>query len=960
EACDEVSSSNGVCGSSRKKFRPDSTPKCLRASPAEMRISSASESEASVKTEPVEDACIISSREDRLGQVSIKDELMYKEEVFVAEFAEKDTNKEDSFTDLDSDQIPEPSPVLLDDRTNVAPENIKESSVVSRSRSQKSSRLIKPKIMGGLQAQTCEGLLTNQECVSDVVQEAHVTQHSDCSWQVLEDMLPTMFSHKLVTYYYIPDNNLPGLNLEVDSTVSSKEGVRLWIQEFSERTQTNWKYQACIMGSTYSFTCKMLYVCLGTSKSKKEKGKGDRTCSAFIHIKLYDTDVLREVNHISAGFFSRISLSYVHNHSVMFKEVLQYKSVKKEIVEMFHKYFSEGHSPTSSHHFHEARLWLRVSAAELLTDETINPKIQTIQYMSDQWEKCNSVIVKKSKFNEKSEDFFNAVCEKVDELSHKINVQYFLVKVPLSVALVTPMMKRVHNIPEASLIVFVNTVNNCGQDKCSITYFVCASVAGVLPLGVVIVSNPTCNAFKVAFRNLVTTVGESAFGGRGAPMVIISDGFEPQRDALIYIFPFSHVLLCVTHLVRSVWRWLTEDSNSIREDHRVTLMSLVKNVLYAPSPDASKLSYKALLENSISKEYKVFHTYLATLWHRRSEVGLVYKLPLNNKDFIELSRRIFIDAILTRCQAFNFLPLMDYACIAVEECFQSRICEFIENTASRFTFLKCMEESISPETKTVKSSYKVQNIHDKETWFTVDCEASVCSCVSGCMGGLCEHQRAVCKLQNVQLPSPPEIDAAGKLQLAEIAFGEAGYQGFNKIEYDFTIKALKKNLTRLETIASQNITNSFIGKIKQLNQTLDKITSLNELGTFCEMAANTQSQMAIRVNILQPQNNLLQPHANIVHPQTNIMHSQASMVQQQTNFVQPQSNIVQPHTSRTQASIVQSQTNIVPSQTGVVQPHSNTVHPQANIVQPQTSIVQPQASVGVNPVQFLVVQSINK
>ncbi|KAK8753815.1 hypothetical protein OTU49_001737, partial [Cherax quadricarinatus] len=176
EACDEVSSSNGVCGSSRKKFRPDSTPKCLRASPAEMRISSASESEASVKTEPVEDACIISSREDRLGQVSIKDELMYKEEVFVAEFAEKDTNKEDSFTDLDSDQIPEPSPVLLDDRTNVAPENIKESSVVSRSRSQKSSRLIKPKIMGGLQAQTCEGLLTNQECVSDVVQEAHVTQ----------------------------------------------------------------------------------------------------------------------------------------------------------------------------------------------------------------------------------------------------------------------------------------------------------------------------------------------------------------------------------------------------------------------------------------------------------------------------------------------------------------------------------------------------------------------------------------------------------------------------------------------------------------------------------------------------------------------------------------------------------------------------------------------------------------
>ncbi|KAG7167087.1 uncharacterized protein LOC121868817 [Homarus americanus] len=965
---------NDVKGFTRKRFRADTDEDSTRVSQVENINSSLSL--VHVKSEPT-DVCISSSSnsDNSPCQNAVKQELVYKEEVFVDDFVSEEVNKQDPLSLTDKSQVIEPSTVTSEETwPHSGSEKLKECRKRSKRISQQPSRLIQPKILAVPQVLpvSIEELANTQEAVGENVPEVFVAQHFDyhdaklaTSWHLIEDMLPAIFSHKVITYDYMSDNNLPGFNLEIDSTVSTKDDIGLWLHEFSERTQTKWKLRYWAMGNTYSYTYKVMYVCASAPRTKKEKSKFDRSCKAFIHIKLYEEDILRKVNAISVGFLSRISLSYIHNHPVMFKETFQYKSVRKDMIEMFHEYFAEGHTSVSAHHYHEARLWLRDLAAELLLDDTIHPKIRTIKYMKEQWVKSNSATVLKNKNNETGEALFNAACERVEELSHQRKVQYFIVKNPFSVALVTPLMKRVHSLQEASLTLFVNTVINCGREKCSITYFTCASVAGVLPLGVVIVSNPTCSALKIAFKNLVTTVGETAFGGRGSPMVIISDGFEPQMEALKSCFPYSQTLLCVTNLVHSVWRWLTEESNGIKEHHWVTLIGLVKNVLYAPTPEVSKLAYRMMLAHSVSKQYEVFNTYLATLWHRRGEVGLVYKLPMNNKDFVELSRRIFIDAILTRCQAFSVLPMMRYVCIALEECFQSRVSEYIENTASQFTFLKCMEKTILPETKNMQSSHKVRSTQDEDDWCTVNCEASLCSCVSGSLGGFCEHQRAVWKQQHLQLPAAPEIDSRGKVQLADIAFGEAGYQSFNRMEYDVTINALKKNLARIETIASQNITNSFIGKMRKLNQTLDKITTLDELGMFCELAG-ILGNVQTHVKIMQPQTNILQ-QAKIVQSQANIVQSQPSIVQPQNNSVQPQATIVQSQTVQPQANLVQPQTSLMQAQASLMQPQPNLLQPQTNILQPQTSFVQsqtslmqPQTNAGLNPIQFLVVQSIQK
>lgn len=207
----------------------------------------------------------------------------------------------------------------------------------------------------------------------------------------------------------------------------------------------------------------------------------------------------------------------------------------------------------------------------------------------------------------------------------------------------------------------------------------------------------------------------------------------------------------------------------------------------------------------------------------------------------------------------------------------------------------------------------------------MDLEPSVCSCQSGEIGGFCEHQRAVWKMTGKQPLVMPTLDTSDKLRFAEVAFGGSGYERFSKIKYDMVLKSLKENLARLEAVASQNITNSFIGKMKKLNESLSKISNLDELGKFCEFAGNIH-----------------QPNGSHTHP---------DVIQPAVHMLQPQTSIEQP-----QKSVLEAQTSIVQSQSAVTEGLNNC---QTRILQP-SGIIESQSSVGVGPIQFFVVQSVNK
>ncbi|XP_063605033.1 uncharacterized protein LOC134780313 [Penaeus indicus] len=861
-----------------------------------------------VKEEPPDETHTLEHTDD---QVFIKQEVIYKEEVFgVDENVENQviyplpngaSNESSASTSLGTLDCSELHKCLLRTKPNsishLNPPHIQPNSTVN-------SHILEKK----KETLVLDGLQTKMRMSRDL----------------LENMLPSIYNHKVITCDYMSDNNIPGLNLEIDSTITTMEDIKYWLQEFSERTCTSWKYSYG-MGSL-NRSCKVMIVCNGILKSKRERGKGEQNCKAFIHIRLNEENDKKDkkIGAIAEGFSSRITLSFVHNHPVVLEEALDFKNIRPDVIENFRYYFCEGHSPASAFHYHQTRLWLRDLAAESLYDDSINPKLRTVRYMWESWkrDKRQKPFRTKSNGNVKK-SLIDAIIERLQKLKHEKKVEYLIVKNIPCITIVTPMMKRAHTTPEAGLTVYVDTVNG-GHDKGNITYVTCATATGVLPLGVVITGNVTCD-YRIAFKNLSKLVGQKAFGSRGAPVIFIVDGFESCKEALKDCFPGSQVWICASHLLRLVWGWLSEVSNGIKEQDRTILIGLVKNILYAPTPELSSLAYKMMLAHSIFRQYSVFKTYMATLWNRRGDIGLFYKLPILNKEFNDLSKRIFRDAILNRCRSFSLLLLIDFVCIAVEECFQQRVTEFIENTACQLTFLSCLDSKSFPEIKTTKSYYKVNSISDQNIWHTVDPEPSICSCESGRIGGFCEHQRAVWKITSKQPLALPALDTSDKLRFAKVAFGGLGYERFNKIKFDMVLKLLKENLARLEGIASQNITNSFIGKMKKLNEALGNISNLDELGKFCEYAGN-------------------------IH-QPNGFHTHTDVIQPEVDMLQPQISIDQP-----QKSIVEAQTSIVQSQSAVTEGLNNC---QTRIVQP-SGIIESQSSVGVGPIQFFVVQSVNK
>ena len=79
---------------------------------------------------------------------------------------------------------------------------------------------------------------------------------------------------------------------------------------------------------------------------------------------------------------------------------------------------------------------------------------------------------------------------------------------------------------------------------------------------------------------------DSAFGGVGrmtGPLFMMTDNCSELRDAVSAVWPKTTLLLCVFHLLQQVWRWLNDKKHGDDLKHRIKLLTLFKNILYADS-----------------------------------------------------------------------------------------------------------------------------------------------------------------------------------------------------------------------------------------------------------------------------------------------------------------------------------------------------------------------------------------
>ena len=189
---------------------------------------------------------------------------------------------------------------------------------------------------------------------------------------------------------------------------------------------------------------------------------------------------------------------------------------------------------------------------------------------------------------------------------------------PFALVIITPIMKRAHNLKSSSEIVFVDSTSSCDPENHSITFMLCPCAAGAVPLSVIITKGQTREAYEKGFQLLNTTL-EKPFNGKGNPSIFMTDDAEAEIKALLHVWPRSKNLLCIFHVLQSVWRWLWDSKHEIPKENRITLMRFFQDILYAHTPTDAEHQYKNALGfvGSYLATYEKWCKYIQDLWKRK-------------------------------------------------------------------------------------------------------------------------------------------------------------------------------------------------------------------------------------------------------------------------------------------------------------------------------------------------------
>ncbi|KAF0293363.1 hypothetical protein FJT64_000941 [Amphibalanus amphitrite] len=319
------------------------------------------------------------------------------------------------------------------------------------------------------------------------------------------------------------------------------------------------------------------------------------------------------------------------------------------------------------------------------------------------------------------------------------------------IAAVTPLMERVHTLPDAGEVVFVDASGGMNRHGQRVFLLMCWSPAGGLPLGVIVSTSETEAVVDKAFRLLVGILPDGAFGGRGrrGPLCFMTDDCQAERNALSAVWPEARLLLCTFHVLQAVWRWLHNGKHGIDKQHRQAIMALAKQLVYANN-EAEIATTMELVATEWGERYPLLDQYLQGFAARRQEWALCLRTDVptrghNTNNIVESAFRVLKDSVLYRTRAFNLLQLFDSATVQLSKHYARRACDVTEFT------------------------YQVKSLTSVGITYLVDLNVGACTCRMNRRTGGCKHLRAV----RQQTGAVPEATATKETRraLMDIAMG---------------------------------------------------------------------------------------------------------------------------------------------------------------------------------------------
>ncbi|KAJ1526610.1 hypothetical protein ONE63_008196 [Megalurothrips usitatus] len=450
-----------------------------------------------------------------------------------------------------------------------------------------------------------------------------------------------------------------------------------------------------------------------------------------------------------------ISIHHNHNHPVHAADALRRRRPCAATQEKNIELLKKGHSPLSALECH--KFDLRKEHGEnyfkAVADGSICPsnfwiyklfkKLSLKQYGPQ----CGVEMIQAvKKFCDEYNNEKGFVCCKMEEVQGT----------HITVAICTPLMRRVHKLLKSSAeIMFMDSSGNMDFMNCRVFLLLTPSVAGGMPLGILITSESE-EVVHSALELWKTLLPQDAFYGRGpsvGPKLIMTDDSTPERNALKLSFHDAILLLCLFHVLQAFWRYLWAREQNVPKEKRSELFYLFKDLVYAESGTIFQERWKEALSHEELNKYHKVKTHLENFIPRSAEWALFQRLHLltrgnQTNNYCEANIRILKEKVMNRLKAFNLVQLLDFMLTRYDSYVESRIIDVVNNRApnpfkSRYFFpaeklvdLKCQKLDKYP------NSYCVKNI-SKGTVYFVLMEWEICSCEAGKCGRPCKHMCAV-------------------------------------------------------------------------------------------------------------------------------------------------------------------------------------------------------------------------
>ncbi|KAK3925042.1 Protein FAR-RED IMPAIRED RESPONSE 1 [Frankliniella fusca] len=235
-------------------------------------------------------------------------------------------------------------------------------------------------------------------------------------------------------------------------------------------------------------------------------------------------------------------------------------------------------------------------------------------------------------------NYGEGMVEKLQEAVHQYNLdcqakcaEVFVDNEDIVVALCTPLMKRVHELLESSSeVAIMDFSGNMDRYDTRIGFLIAPSLAGGLPLGIIMTSSESEVLVTKGLKMLQNLYPEKAFYGRGelGPKVFITDAAKNERNSLASLYPFATLLLCYFHTLQAFLRYITQAEHKVKKDDRVAIYDKYKDLVRSKSDEHFENNYQDFIASEILQRNRKVYDHVKDAYPNRQQWASCYRSDL--------------------------------------------------------------------------------------------------------------------------------------------------------------------------------------------------------------------------------------------------------------------------------------------------------------------------------------------